>query len=346
MVRYAFPILIALSIGSASSAFAEGSCDGALVRATYNLSNQVGLDWRLADLVDQATYDQITHSAGASAVIYGVPVGANYSDYKNRVDTLKKQHNEQLTYAQQLNIAWSGLDPNSVNAYRDCLNAQVLNANGLRAAVIGATKSDISILLRWNVPGSPKTSLNWSGATTQLKPLFPNSISQGDVTIVVPRPQQEMSVAANAPGYTTQQIVLEPLPPPAPILTPKLVHFTFPNIVAPDGNGNAVGHVSGINFPLLVDPSKGTTKAPYKFSYDYYNGSGTWRGSQTIFVRLLGANKEVLDTLAFGLDRGHCVYGKAEPRPQPDGTTNNIDANLVKEISVQTNAVSGVQTGC
>lgn len=339
-------VLPVLTLGAVSTALAQESCDGALVRATYNLSNNVGLDWRLADLVDQATYDQVKHDAGANAVIYGVPVGANYSDYKNHVDTLKKQHNEQLTYTQQLNVAWSGLDPNSVNTYRDCLNAKILNSNGLRGAVIGATKSDISVLFRWNVPGNPKTSVNWSGVPSQLKSLFPKSISQGDVTIVVPRPQQEMSIAANAPGYTTQAIVLEPLPPPAPDLTPKWLHFAFPDIVAPDGNGYAVGHVSGISVSLLDDPSKGTTKVPYKFSYDYYNGSGTWRGSQTIFVKILGANNEVLDTLAFGLDRGHCVYGKAEPRPQPDGFTKDIDASSVKGITVQTNAVSGVQTRC
>jgi hypothetical protein len=163
--------------------------------------------------------------------------------------------------------------------------------------------------------------------------------------VIVPRPKGQISVAGNAPGYATKQVVLEPLPPPAPDLMPKWVNFAHPNIQTKDGNGNVVGTISGISFLLLTEP-QGTGKASYKFKYDYYNGSGTWRGSQTIFLELLNANGDVLDTLKFALDRGKCVYGKAEPRPQPDGTTNIAGGNLVKSIRVQTNAVSGKQTGC
>jgi hypothetical protein len=305
----------------------------------------VGLDWRLADLVTQETYNEVKNSAGVSGVIYGVPVGANYSDYKNRVDKLKKEYTEQLSYTQQLNIAWSGLDPKSENLYRDCLNTQVLTTDGLHAVVVGATKTDIAILVSFSVPGKLKTSVNWVGVPSEWRSLFPKSLKSGRLMVIVPRPNKEISVAGNAPGYATKQIVLEPLPPPPPDLTPKWVNFTHANIPTKDGSGNVVGTISGITFLLLSDP-QGTGKAPYKFKYDYYNGSGTWRGSQTIFVELLDPKGLVLDTLKFALDRGKCVYGKAEPRPQPDGTTNVGSGTFVKNIRVQTNAVSGKQTGC
>jgi hypothetical protein len=340
------PVIIALSFAGIGPSFAEDTCDAALVRATYNLSNQVGIDWRLADLVTQESYDQIRNSAGANAVIYGVPVGANYSDFRNRVDTLKKEHRESLTYTQQINISWSGLYPKSENTYRDCLYAQVLNNAGLHAVVLGATQRDITILIRWNVPGAIRTSVTWAGLTKQLRSLFPSSLSQGDLTVIVPRPNQQMSIAGNAPGYTTKQIVLEPLPPPAPDITPKWISYTFPNVITRDGDGNGVGNLADITFSMLVDPSVASEKVPYKFQYSYYNGSGTWRGSQTIFVQLLDANQRIVDTVSFGLDRGHCVYGHTEPRGPFQGTTTEIDSNSVKAIKVQTNSVSGVQTPC
>jgi hypothetical protein len=136
---------VSLSLALISPSIAQSVCDAALVRATYNLSNRVGLDWRLADLVTQETYNEVKNSAGASAVIYGLPVGANYTDYKNRIDKLKKEYTEQLSYTQQLNVAWSGLDPKSENLYRDCLSAQILTTDGLHAVVVGATKNDIAL---------------------------------------------------------------------------------------------------------------------------------------------------------------------------------------------------------
>ena len=342
-------IAAAISI-SGTCARAEGICDAALVKATYNLANSVGLDWRLADLISQSTYDQIKHDAGVNAVVYGVPVGANYDDFRQRIDTLKKEHNESINYSQQLNIAWSGLDPNSINPYRDCLNTQVLNAAGLHAVVTGATDRDISILLRWYVPGKQRTSIDWQGTTPQLRALFPRSLSQGDFTVIVPRPKQQMAVAGNGSGYTTQRIVLEPLPPPpppAPDLTPRWVSFTSPNVPTLDGGGHTVGWLSGINFALYVDPKKSSSAAPFHFNYAYYNGSGTWRGSQNITVQLLDGAGHVLAALPpFGLDRGHCIYGGAQSQPQRDGNTPDNDASAIRAIGVQVDRVSGDQTGC
>jgi hypothetical protein len=205
------------TFGFLNAALGQSVCDSALVKSTYNLGSYVGSDWRLADLVDQNTYEQIKHDAGANAEIYGVPVGASYGDFKNQVAALRKQHNESLSHAEQLNVAWTGLDPNAPSAYRDCLNNQVFNMPGLRAAVTGATKSDISILIKWTVPGEPSVTFTWSGTRGAVfENDLPTSMNQGEQTIIVPRPDREFSIAANAPHYSTGRIVLEPLPPPPP----------------------------------------------------------------------------------------------------------------------------------
>jgi hypothetical protein len=179
-------ILLLTVICSTPEAFAQsGPCDAALVKSTYRLSNNVGLDWRLAELVDEYTYKEIKRDAGANAVIYGVPVGADYHDFQQNISTLKTQHNESLTYSQRLNVAWTGLDPNAPTVYRDCLNNQIFNTHGLHAAVIGATQSDISILLKWDVPGVLSTTIQWTGVEPSLLHNFPRTKRQGENTIVV-----------------------------------------------------------------------------------------------------------------------------------------------------------------
>ena len=87
-----------------------GDCDSALVRATYNKIDQQYVDWRLAEKVDEGTYNQIKTEAGANAVIYGVPVGASYGDFQENIKSLKREHQESYTSQTYRNILWTGLD--------------------------------------------------------------------------------------------------------------------------------------------------------------------------------------------------------------------------------------------
>ncbi|UGX95498.1 hypothetical protein G6321_00010290 [Bradyrhizobium barranii subsp. barranii] len=66
------------------------SCDAALVKATYNEVEFDYADWRMAEKVDQASYDQSKTDIGANATIYGVPVGATYGDFQQNIQTLKR----------------------------------------------------------------------------------------------------------------------------------------------------------------------------------------------------------------------------------------------------------------
>ena len=133
------------------SAFAQGlaSCNDALVRATYNRFDSQQVDWRLAKFVNEETYNNIKHDAGANAVIYGFPAGASYGDFSNTVDIKFNSVQESLSLSQALNVMWTGLDPNSPSAYSDCLRAQVLNGFSLHVAVKFATDSDIALTIKW-----------------------------------------------------------------------------------------------------------------------------------------------------------------------------------------------------
>src|SRR5262249_51255604 len=141
------------------------------------------VDWRLASLVTSSTYDEIKHDAGVSALIYGVPVGANYDDFHKRVEQRLNQFSTSLTHDQAVNIMWTGLDPNAVTAYSRCLDTQVLSSRGMHVVVKSATASDIAVLLRWVPQGSDPATirLSWSGVTIDSAKLpLPTAITQGE----------------------------------------------------------------------------------------------------------------------------------------------------------------------
>lgn len=199
---------------------AQSNCDAALVMSTYNSTSSVGLDWRMASLVTETEWNDIHKNGSASALIYGVPVGASYSEYENSAKRYRDEYGESLSYHQQLNVAWTGIDPNSPSLYKTCLMNNLFDQNGLHAAVLGATRSDITILVRWRDPNSPgPLRVRWVAAAQGSEGIlarFPSLVPQGDTTIIVPRPSSEFSIAGNANGSSTYQIVLEPLPAPPP----------------------------------------------------------------------------------------------------------------------------------
>jgi hypothetical protein len=121
-------------------------CDAALVKTAYSSGSATHEDWRLSLLINRENYEQAKHDAGVSAVIYGIPVGANYGDYSQNRETMFENHNESRTIDEMRNVAWTALDPTSANAHSDCLRVEVLNQNGLQAAV---GRRQIAISLFW-----------------------------------------------------------------------------------------------------------------------------------------------------------------------------------------------------
>ena len=51
----------------------------------------------MASHVDEMTYDQIKHEAGASAVIYGIPAAANYSDFQENIRNFSNSESQSFT---------------------------------------------------------------------------------------------------------------------------------------------------------------------------------------------------------------------------------------------------------
>ena len=205
---------------------AAATCDAALVKTAYSSMTATHDDWRLSLLINSENYEQAKHDAGVNAVIYGIPVGATYSDYSENRARIFQQHNESRTVNEMRNVAWTALDPNAESAYSDCLRVEALNQNGLQAVVWSATASDITIVVRWFLPGQPAAArVTWTPHEIE-GIAFPRAIPQGTTAIVIPRPKQQESFVGNYRGYSTIPIVLGPLPPslpPAPTCTKTTV---------------------------------------------------------------------------------------------------------------------------
>jgi hypothetical protein len=193
----------------------EGSgCAEALVMATYNRSQIDHDDWRLASYVTENEYNTIKHDAGVNAVIYGVPVGASYSDYQNRVTEKTNSYKESLTHDEAINIMWTGLDPNSANAYSECLKAKIFNQPGLHLAVKAATKSQVSVVIVWTAIGDEVRNAapewTWKGEGGSA---LPKSVPSGMRIVVLPRPKAQQMLAANFKGHA-DSLVIDPYPLP------------------------------------------------------------------------------------------------------------------------------------
>jgi len=117
--------------------------------------------------------------------------------------------------------------------------------------------------------------------------------------------------------------------------------FAIDNTPTKDGEGNTVGSISKMSVTVVEAQGK---KTFYSIDYDFYNGSGTWRGGQMVNVQFKNMDHATVSQISFPLDRGHCVYGKPEPR-HVEGSMENVIA-LVQRVDVMVTPVSGVQTRC
>jgi hypothetical protein len=213
--------LLAIVTLFSSKASADGLCTDALVKSTLSIGSSVRTDWRLAVLVSEGEWNDASQKGGASAVIYGVPVGANYQDFKSRVSQMSQSYNQSLSTEQLYNLAWTGLDPIAADAYKACLDSQQL---GLLVAVRSATASAISLLVRYNGTGNEPPgpiTVQWVPPTIEGVQLD-TSVPQGGNghTFQVPRPQAETVLYANYGGITSSGVELGPLPPPLPTPAP------------------------------------------------------------------------------------------------------------------------------
>ncbi|MGM5026282.1 hypothetical protein AB8B02_08665 [Tardiphaga sp. 862_B3_N4_1] len=213
-------ILLLSLISPAAYAGDVKDCDDALVMSTYQSMSKDNLDYRLASFVSESAYNNLknSHKGDGNAVIYGVPVGASYSDYKERVrgNSSTKSDSTSLNRNQTLSLIWTGLDPSSTTTYQACLNATIFSTPGVRLAIKSATKSDISVQVGYR-PGSindPKSiRIRWDTSLRRRStdPL-PSVINIGNPIVVIfnrPVTQQQIAINSDLGG---DSITLEPAP--------------------------------------------------------------------------------------------------------------------------------------
>lgn len=233
----------AQALGTKNYEQRRDDCSEALVMATYNRFDNSNLDWRLATYVTESAYDQVKKSAGANAVIYGTPVGANYSDYQSAAKSKSETYNESLTLNQATNIMWTGLDPSAGNAYRECLKAKIFSSKGLHLAVISATRSEVSVLVSWIPTGQGKIKPLWTWAGTEK---FPKKLQPGDTGLVLKRPTQQQMLQVNFNG-NQDTLIIEPYP-----ATPTPATYVQMTTVETYRSPEQVGWSDGFSSPYTL----------------------------------------------------------------------------------------------
>ena len=91
-------------VASSVNAQADESCSDALVIATYSRVDTLNTDYRLAWHVSESAYEEVKKKAGVNAVIYGVPVGANYSDFQKNIRERTANYASSFTQSQATNV--------------------------------------------------------------------------------------------------------------------------------------------------------------------------------------------------------------------------------------------------
>ncbi|CAN7716307.1 hypothetical protein LJR220_007094 [Bradyrhizobium sp. LjRoot220] len=211
--RYQF-LAVAVMASGLQGAHAAGvkDCDGALVKATYNRTDKQFVDWRLAEQVDESSYNSAKAEAAGNAVIYGVPMGANYGQFKESIQTLKRSNSQSFTSDTFRNVAWTGLDPNAVTTYSDCLKA--LSKKNLVFIPRFATTSDISFDLDYTVIGRSPNPLpvKWTGIEKKNN-VLPARLDAGTTPIIIKRPAKDSNLAVSGSGLS-DTIIVTPMPKP------------------------------------------------------------------------------------------------------------------------------------
>jgi hypothetical protein len=142
---------------------------------------------------------------------------------------------------------------------------------------------------------------------------------------------------------------------PAPAEPPPVVQasdgkvmktLNLPSTPALDGENNDVGVVGPMKIDISQRCDNGKPGAfQFLASYQFYNGSGTWRGKQDITVTFRALdNSDLKPPITFPLDRGRCVYGGAQAR-FAEGVLS-LDPKLIASATLDVSRVRGVQTPC
>lgn len=271
-------------------------CDATLVVATVNASQSSHTDWRVSYLITESNYDEVKKDLGLKAVIKGVPLGGNWDDFHANQQTRSSQYGESLTADQARSIALTGLDKNSVDAYKACLQAKVFLSNGIHAAIVLENENDVAIYVVYKVPKGPLVAnIVWDPpqlAKSTRKPITSTEVADaGAKTIVILRPKTITSLVGNFGGaYTTEAITIFPkelpVPPTGKIEASRALFYGL------DANCNAgevtiaLGQKGCSNLPIGYSAKQGDVQLYWGIT-DNVN-----RGMVTIRPNFMGGSTE------------------------------------------------------
>jgi hypothetical protein len=288
------------------AANAEVNCRDALVSDTFSKTTSDQLDWRMASQVTEKEWNEASHNGTLNVVIYGVPVGASYKDFKKNISDRSNSRQESLTTSQFDNVLWTYLDPAAAPAYTACVDAQ-LNSGGIHVAVKHASQSDVAVSISWTPrntePPRIKPTWDWVG---KVNTPFPRTLSPGRIDIVIPRPAKETTLAVRWSG-SGDSVVITPVIVPQ-ILPPEMVTANTTADSGPVASGScgdwgnwtqvctdnepAGWKLVSYNFSLLGDRSCSgwahcekivdtPTKVCYRFQMEGHNEQCHWNSSNT-----------------------------------------------------------------
>ena len=328
-----------------ASAQNVSDCNAALVMSTYNRLDVSHSDWRVASLVTEKEWNEINNQFHGNATIYGIPMGASYQDYHNRVIDKLNSYNESLTQDELTNVAWTGLDPHGASAYVECLKA-AHQGQGLQVYVTYATKDEVSLRITWRPTGDEaKTATPTWIWNANGKSDLPKTVISGDKSVVLPRPNKQQILAANFKGHEAT-LVITPYPPPP---TPATVLYascveTYESRAADGWGSNWSSPVlfctpdkpEGWQITKLVDFS--TTDGGSGRSCTYYGQcTGSESDSPKRICRTLtvqGHNEKDNHSNGHGWLVGHMIVDWKQPYKQGEDPTKSChtEKQVVREL--------------
>lgn len=280
---------ITMSVCLAVPAYAEGvrDCDNALIKGTLESNFKYSKDWRLAIHINEDTYNSVKTDVGATGAIYGVPVGANFNEFRENIASKSSSTDESLSITEIRNVLWTGLDENSSKAYGECIRAVAQRSGGMLALVpIRATATNVTFRVVYTPIGNSPNPLpvRWVGAE-EASGTVPDSLTPGEETIIVKRPVMESTLAVNGAGATAD-ILLTPLPAEIPPdLRPNVCSFD-----SPPANENVLSTGSAATW--ICPPMRAGTYIVSFFAKPTSQPAGVWFRVTYLVQALIKENQQ------------------------------------------------------
>jgi hypothetical protein len=222
MVRHVGAVI--LTVAMIGPAFSQEDCSRALIVAQTRFSSDEIKQLSSAYNLSEYEYNKHKQDYGINVVIYGIPIGANYNDFKESIR--RKAESLRIDNFERRSIAYatSGLDANSLRAYQSCL----VTRGGL-SVVVKELASSFYVLSVIHRPLADVPNLRGRAATRNINAddeqrliadLSQKTFGTADLeySLAPVDPRAEASVTVTV-GNTSRTVLMPPLlvpPRPAP----------------------------------------------------------------------------------------------------------------------------------